>query len=316
MKFNSSLKEGVMNGNISEQVIAHGELDLRDACLGLEMIPMDIREKIGDPQKFQAPEVLDFLTRNSKIANILHHNPANDAMLQIVYYDKPSKSAMKQTFGVDRLLSRSLSGQALRDRLVVCGEWIAKNFVKPHGQIVDLGGGSSSYLFEALRTMEKLPEGFLWKTLDFDGDSLQVANQNAVLAGVEDHLETFAENFMSQKSFPTPKDQADFAVLIGVLCGMDKDTATRCLQKCKSHIKDGGQILAATLLDSSFTEDPLTFRLLCNVGGWQLRPKPMSDVKEVFDSAGWRIESVTSERRDEQGKEIPGQYAIVHATAL
>jgi hypothetical protein len=80
------------------------------------------------------------------------------------------------------------------------------------------------------------------------------------------------------------------------------------LRKVQPHFKPGGELIAATLLTKSFEEDPQSFRIYCNVLNWQLRPKTLDEVKGVFDSAGWKIRGISSERAGGQG-----QYAIVRA---
>jgi hypothetical protein len=96
--------------------------------------------------------------------------------------------------------------------------------------------------------------------------------------------------------------------LIGILCGMTEETAVDCLEKIKPHFKPGAEILAATLLVNSFEEDPAVFQVLCNILGWQLRPKTFDEVKAVFQTAGYQILSIFTERENGDG-----EYAIVHA---
>jgi ubiquinone/menaquinone biosynthesis C-methylase UbiE len=290
---------------LSPQVIELGTRDLdfsQVLCL-----PIEIREMLGDPNKFLAEKVLAFTTGSSQICLILFKNPADDWMLRIVYYDDPNNP---KTTGLDNFLSQSLSGQALRDRLDFCSKWIAQKFMRKHKRVVDLGGGSGSYFFEALKHIPAMPDGFHWNVIDKDEISLQEGQVRAEQGGYSQIITFENFNFNDKKALPKEDEKADFAVLIGVLCGMDKDTATKCLRKAKEHIKPGGQILAATLLKKAFDEDPRTFRILCNVGGWQLRPKTMDEVLQCFNDAGWGVREVMSERKNGDG-----QYAIVHAVA-
>ncbi len=263
-------------GTMSEQVegLAKRYIDFA----GVDCLPKDIRDKLADPATFVDPSVLAYTTAQSKIAEILHENPASDAMLRIVYPDVNGKPL---TDGLDRFLSRSLSGQALRDRLEFCSRWLAAYFVQPGKRIVDLGGGSGSYAFEALRYRLSAPAGFLWDILDVDLEAIVVAQLVARGAGLESVVTARQGNFMRDIGSP-----ADYAVMIGVLCGMDKATAVAVLKRTKDHLKPGGEIFAATLLHQAFDEDPRTFRILCNVGGWQLRPKTLEQVTEVFPTAG------------------------------
>lgn len=283
---------------LSEQVseLARQWVDFSD----VECLPEDIRKIIADPSMFMSPRVLAYTTSHSKIAEILRNNPASDAMLRIVY---PDANGHPLTEGLDRFLSRSLSGQALRDRLDFCSQWLADHFVQSGKLVVDLGGGSGSYAFEALRRKGQLLPRFQWDILDLDLEAVVVAQLVARGAGLEAVVTARHGNFMKDIGQP-----ADYAVMIGVLCGMDKATAVAVLKRTKAHLKSGGELLAATLLMRAFREDPCTFRILCNVGGWQLRPKEPSEVQQIFEDAGWHIISIMSERSGGDG-----QYAIVHA---
>lgn len=294
-KVNSSKK------SMSEQVLALAQQVVDFSGVDVEILPPEISQLASRPETFGDPRVLAYTTAKSTIAHILHRNPASDAMLRIVY---PDTNGHPLTAGLDRFLSRSLSGQALRDRLTVCSAWLAEHFVKENKTIIDLGGGSGSYAFESLATKSP-PSGFRWRVLDLDGESLQFCNDLITVYDFQNVIETRQDNFMSTTSVD---EKFDYAVLIGVLCGMDHDTAVKCLSRARDHLKPGGEIYTATLLQRAFDEDPRTFRLLCNIGGWQLRPKHLPKVQQIFQDAGWEITSIMSERENGHG-----QYAIVHA---
>jgi 2-polyprenyl-3-methyl-5-hydroxy-6-metoxy-1,4-benzoquinol methylase len=292
---------------LSEQVQELGKKKLD--FTSVSCFPPRIQALLGDPATLEDSakfnEVLAYTTSHSAIADILHKNPASDGMLRIVY---PDANGHPLTEGLDRFLSRSLSGQALRDRLKYCSDWLAENFILEGKRVIDLGAGSGSYAFEALRVKGMAPQDFIWDCIDLDPDAIKVGEECAEKMSLQKNVLFRQGNFMSEKSATAP---ADFAVLIGVLCGMDKETATNCLLRSKAHLKEGGEIFAATLLLRSFEEDPLTFRVLCNIGGWQLRPKKMEQVEEIFTTSGYRILSINSERPGGSG-----QYAIVHAKKL
>ena len=287
---------------LSPQVAELGKarLDFSD----VDCLPSHLRDLLGDPERFSHPQVLEHAVSSSRICDILHNNPANDAMLRIVYPDSDNQPT---TDGLDRFLSRSLSGQALRDRLVFCSKWIAENFLREGKRLVDLGGGSGSYAFGALGNGRR-PAAFDWECIDMDRNSLELGKREAEKRGLEGMISFREANFMSEKSVD---GKADFGVLIGVLCGMDEPTAVNCLRRCRLHLNPDGEVLAATLLKRSFEEDPRTFRVLCNVVGWQLRPKYEDEVIGVFRSAGYEVIDVMYERPSS-----PGQYAVVHARVL
>lgn len=298
----------------SEQVAVLGSKDLRKEFAALSVygrFPEEIQELLGDPETLLDPtlvrKVLSYTTLNSIICQILHSDPASDSMLRIVYPDRKDQPIPPERW-LDILLSRSLSGQALRNRLDVCSKLLVKEYFRPVARGVDLGGGSGSYFFEAAKITKPLPEGLVHEVVDLDPEALSVARMRVQDSGLEKYLRTREVNFMFSKNFPAPQDRFDYAVLIGVLCGMDHETAVRCLKAARQHVKPCGRILAATLLQQAFDEDPTTFWLLCCIGGWQLRPKSEEEVISIFVEANWTIEKVFSERASQ-----PGQYAIVLA---
>lgn len=298
-------------GQYSEKVAALGELDLRVNFTRLDVFhrfPEEVGVLLGDPETLRnetlKQSVLSYTTTVSLICYILHHNPASDSMLRIVYPDRNSQPIPPDRW-LDLLLSRSFSGQALRDRLDLCSGLLAREYFRSNTRGVDLGGGSGSYFFEAAR-LGSLPTGLLHVVIDLDPEALAAARWRVQSDGLALFFQTLEANFM--KNFPAADKLYDYAVLIGVLCGMDHETAVRCLVAARKYMKPGGKILAATLLQRAFDEDPVTFWLLCCIGGWQLRPKSDEEVLNVFAEAGWTVESVLSERASD-----PGQYAIIQA---
>lgn len=271
---------------------------------GCDCLTSEMQVKLGDPDDHRDPLIKKFLRENSKICDIIAVNPASDAMLRIVY---PDANGHPMTEGIDKLLSRSLSGQALRDRLDFCSAWLSANFVKSNKKILDLGGGSGNYAIKTLKIIgANVPVGFYWDHLDLDEEALKIGKDNAS----KDLLDTASirfrkGNFMSDKTIQ--EERFDFGVLIGVLCSLEKDQAVKLLQRIKIHFKPHAELFAATLTTRSFEEDPKTFRILCNVIGWQLRPKTIAEVTEIFEEAGYEIIQLLSERKNR-----PGQYAIVH----
>lgn len=298
----------------SEQVAVLGSRDLKKEFEALSVygrFPKEVGELLGDPETLLnqtlVQKVLSYTTFVSIICKILYSNPASDSMLRIVYPDRKDQPIPPERW-LDILLSRSLSGQALRDRLDVCSKLLVQEFFRSGARGVDLGGGSGSYFFEAAKIIKPIPAGLVHEVVDLDPEALSEARMRVQDSGLEKYLLTREANFMSSKSFPASHNLFDYAVLIGVLCGMDHDTAVRCLIAARQHMKHGGRLLAATLLQQAFDEDPTTFWLLCCIGGWQLRPKSNHDVSSIFAEAGWTVTKVLSERASAKG-----QYAIVLA---
>jgi len=293
-----------MKQNVSEQVADLGRQIV--SFEGVEIIPKEIRHLLESNWRDQ--RVCEYLIENSEICRILCNNPANFEMLELVYFGRSIRGV---TDGIDAMLSNSLSGQALRDRLVVVSDLVVtwlRNRPEKGTQVYDFGAGPGPYAIETLRKLGKV-KNLRWRCVDLDQMALIIGRKRVRESGLDQIVSFEAGNFMSRDSYPaSPVDQVDFGLMIGILCGMTCEDASECLSKVKPHFKPGGEIIAATLLTRSFEEDPRTYRMLCNVLGWQLRPKSLDEVRGVFETAGWQILNISSERAD--GK---GQYAIVHA---
>jgi len=215
---------------------------------------------------------------------------------------------------IDDWISRCLGGRALFDRLPRVSDMLA-NLVSPGIKIKDLGAGSGSYAFRTLgmlRTAGVDIGEIDWECVDLSDDAIQFGETRAREDGFSEAVTFSKSNFMSSKSYPSETDRADLLILVGVLCGMTKDEAANCLRKIKPHGKANSQIVAATLLTQSYKEDPWVYQLLARLG-WHLKPKTMEEVEAVFSAAGYDIKAINSERFDENGSEIPGEYAIVTA---
>jgi len=276
-----------------------------------EVFPKQLLVFLRSPIWHRRPLVKEILVESSQICAILAENPASDEMLRMIY-DLEYKGSSR----IDQWFWSSLPGKALRDRLEFCSNWIYEKFVIPaiktNGRIVDFGGSSAAYAIKALKGAD-VPsiQGFVWDTIDCDLESLKIGEKRAEEAGLFSVTNFREGNFMSRKSV---LGRAQFGVLIGVLCGMDKRTAVFCLEKIKLHLAVDAELIVATLSSRAFPEDPFMFRVLCNVLGWKLRPKTEEEVKDIFQTAGWQIiGDIMSERTGEDGESVPGQYHIVHA---
>jgi len=290
---------------ISKQVTELGKMEV--SFREIQVIPNDIGRLLST--RWDDPVVLDFFLKKSEICRILFKNPADFEMLEIVYFGKSVRGAI---YGVDTWLMHTPSGQALRNRLMAVSglavEWIKDRLQVGPVKVLDLGAGPGPYAIETVKRLSNLCHSVSWTCVDTDRLALAFGEER-VREQELDNVKFHHANFMSRDSYPLDRtDAADLGLMVGILCGMTCEEACNCLKKVVPHFKRGGEMLAATLLRKSFEEDCQTFRVLCNVIGWQLRPKTQAEVEEVFRSAGYRILNVFSEREGNDG-----QYAIVHA---
>jgi hypothetical protein len=281
----------------------------------MDFFPERIRQLLESD--WTNPEVLEFLLAASEICRILVKSPADFEMLELVYFGCSPRGNVASN-GVDKWLAASLSGQALRDRLRVVSAWTAEHVMAAlkegqHFTVLDLGAGPAPYAFETLQGIApQALKDLKWKCVDIDAFALAEGAKRARQQGLDGVLEFKRMDFLSLRNAPDSDDtKADFGLLVGILCGMTPEEAVSCLIKIKPFFRSGAELIVPTLLNRAFEEDARVFRVLCNVLGWQLKPKSLDEVREVFVSADYHVNSIFSERADGNG-----QYAIVHATIV
>lgn len=271
---------------------------------GIRCIPKNIQQLLEND--WENPDCLDWLLCNSEVCRILRKDPASSMMLNFAYFGQFLNGAEPTRF--DHWLRGRKSADALRNRLDYVGRPVVEELWKlPSAKIVDFGSGPGEYARKAWLAMPgaRAFDDISWRCIELD----ELCNAYGRIKSRLFPFKTSFElaNFMKPESYPVPEEAADLGLLIGVLCGMTPEQAVKLLIAIKPHFKPKGELIAATLLTKAFEEDPQSFRVYCNVLGWQLRPKTIEEVKEIFDQAGWLVENITSEHPTGDG-----QYAVVH----
>ena len=275
----------------------------------VECFPTPIREVLSGSDDSGVDGATSFLTKSSLICHKASTNPGSHWICEVVY-----SGAYLGLGPIDEWITFSHGGQALFHRLSAVSDWlidkIAKEITTRNGDgvfIRDLGGGSAPY---GIRTLSRLrSSGFdigeiEWECIDCSESSITYGQEKAHRAQLAENISFRKENFMSRGSYRP--DQADIAVLVGILCGMSIDEARRCLEKIKPHFRD--ELIAATLLDTSFNQSPHVYQVLGKLG-WHLSPKTADEVVSLFHESGYDVLSVFGEHPNGGQSE----YAIVHA---
>jgi ubiquinone/menaquinone biosynthesis C-methylase UbiE len=87
----------------------------------------------------------------------------------------------------------------------------------------------------------------------------------------------------------------DYGLLIGVLCGMTFRERVSLLTVLRRYFKPGSKLVAAALLDRMAEEDLLCSYILRETAGWVLQFRPLGELKQVFEAAGWVYEGYFQE---------------------
>jgi len=299
-----------------------------------EMVfPVWVRSELSKQGPY-SKEVVEFLRKNGLVFHeIAIGNPASDKICRAMYSDGflgwgPLDDWIgNKGQGVEREWMSCM--QALINRLQVVSEWLAafitREYLKRKNDsrfiIRDLGAGSGSYAFKTLgilRSQDVVPlEWVDWQCIDIADEALAFGQARAQEDGYATSVSFRKVNFLFGSSYPTDdSERADLIVLVGVLCGMIPADAVRCLDRIRHHSKASGDLLITTLSALTFEENPEVCQVLVKLG-WPLKPKTVKEVRDIVANADWTFQWVGSERRDlNSGKEVPGEYIMIHASCL
>lgn len=277
-------------------------------------------------------EVVEFLQKNGLVFHeIAVGNPASDKICRAMYsggflgWGPLDDWIGNKGQGVEKEWTSCM--QALINRLQVVSEWLAAFITRKYLEkkkddgrftIKDLGAGSGSYAFKTLdilRVQGVVPlEWVDWQCVDISDEAVAFGMARAQEDGYIKSVSFGKVNFLSSSSYSaSDSERADLIVLVGVLCGMTPADAVRCLDRIKPHSKVGGTLLITTLSALTFEENSRVCQVLVKLG-WPLKPKTVDEVRDVVAAAKWTSQWVGSERRDlHSGKEVPGEYIMVHA---
>lgn len=285
-----------------------------------DAFPPWLRTALLDEHKFDDPGLIEkiktFLVRRSEVCASIVEEHGTFRITRIAY---TGRNVMGQkVHGIDRWLWVHGSAQALRDRLESASQMLA-DFLAPYlgkgkkaYHVRDLGGADAPYFF---RTAEILKErgidfsNLLWEVVDQNELACQLGKSNAVDLGLEDRVRFVQMSFMKPESLPSSfEDQADLVLAIGIVCSLPPTVAAKFLDVAKRHAKIGSRLFVPTLSERSFLDDSESY-LIYRIIGWHLWPKDEALVRQVFDVAQLRVDSITSERDN-------GHYHFVWATVI
>lgn len=83
------------------------------------------------------------------------------------------------------------------------------------------------------------------------------------------------------------KQEADYGLLIGVLCGLATEARVGLLKIMKPYFRPGAQVIGAGLLDKVLELDLFCAYILREITGWILQHQPLGSIERAFKSAGY-----------------------------
>lgn len=236
------------------------------------------------PQIPEWDKLVDYFQTESEIIPALTENPGTFTMLERMYHLQPVKGVIDNYF----LLSKA-GGQALRNRYEVVtrhSSSVIEDMLKQQDEclIVDFGSGPGRNMIDLLTNRPDFRKGISVDCVDIDRKALGWGSRLVKLKDLGDIR--FIEANMMKLNGRYHKD-IDYGLLVGVLCGMDHRSRVVLLKSLRRYFRPGGTLVAAALLDEMAKKDLLCAFILRETASWQLKFRPLGELRQAFEEAGW-----------------------------
>jgi hypothetical protein len=255
----------------------------------LGQLPPELSDALleGFHQSLKKAAVVEHFRDFSFISNVLMRDPGTFEMLEVIYTGENLRGA------IDEYFFESLSGQALRNRLLSIisqvGEIITVEVEKKGNiKVANLGSGPGRDTIEILTGNVHLANSVLVDCVDVNAKALEKGEELVKENGIAQNF-----NFINKDIFKLRyRSQIDLGLLIGILCGLEFRTCVAVLKKIKPYFREGGKLIAGNVLETMLEEDPFTSYLLKNIIGWKLVYKTPRELQEIFEKAGYEWKGI------------------------
>lgn len=225
--------------------------------------------------------VIDFFNEHSLITSEVSADPGTYLMLEKIY-TKENVSGV-----IDNYYWHCLAGQALRNRLEAAISYSAKlmtDRVKEMGKqlILNLGAGPGRDTIEMCLREPSLTRNVFVDCIDLDAGSIAKGQELVSLHNLDNFR--FSQVDIHKLKY---RAEADYGLLIGILCPFKADICVKILRIIKRYFKPGAQVVSACLLDEQLNKDPLCSYLLKETAGWALDYKSKGLLKTIYEEAGY-----------------------------
>lgn len=263
-------------------------LSCRDVKLLLDSLPDGVSQIVkftflNGKRGFEISDwdlVMQYFNKASKIIPELTRNPGTFTMLNRIYRNEDVVG------NIDKYFYNSIAGQSLRNRLEAVASYlyeiISNNYSNQKIKIIDLGSGPGDYPIRFLLDHPKLIERVEVDCIDSDNDAIEDGQKLASKYDLP--INFYCEDILKYRHY---KNKADIGLLIGILCPLNHNDGSRFLRVMNRYLKNGGILIAATLLDFQLEKDLFSSFLLREITGWKLDYKPIGALHQMFESAGY-----------------------------
>ena len=257
----------------------------------LEVLPTEIAETFREGFLAGLPgkevdgwnKVVEYFNENSPIIREITKEPGTYSMLEKIYTGTNLQTSL------DHALCYTLSSEALRNRIEAVIEFtraylrskVLSNNRKP--LVLNLGAGTGRDTIEVCKRELLVAQKTEIHCIDLDPEALATGINIARSARVSNIR--FLQKDISRLKY---RKEADFGLLIGILCPLEFNYCVRFLRIIKRYFKPGAPVIAACVLEEMLKKDLFTAYLLREICGWELCFRRPGEVRRMFEEAGYR----------------------------
>jgi SAM-dependent methyltransferase len=229
-------------------------------------------------------DVINYFQKNSLIIPALTENPGTYTMLEKMYHFE------RVGYPIDQYFAMSMAGgQALKNRYDVVNNYAIHhiNEVLRSNEkclMLDIGSGPGRNGVDICLRNHLFRDRLKIDCIDIDKDAIALGEALIKRYGLKNI--SFVKKSMTALNGHYP-GTVDYAILIGVLCGLTFPERVGLLGKLKPYFKKGGRLIGASLLEEMAIQDLLCAYVLRETTGWGLQYPPVGELKKAFEAAGW-----------------------------
>lgn len=217
------------------------------------------------------------------IPKVLMQDPGTFKMLEQIY--------LKQAGGpIDQYFIKSLSGQALRQRLDAVINYGVSYLTKiiplqKEVRIVNYGSGTARDTIGIMTTLRenRIPiDKVIVDCIDINEEALTKASSLIEAAGLAANFNLIQDSLLGVKY----KKAVDLGLMVGILCGLPFKDCVAILSKVKKHLR--GILIASNVLTTMVDRDLVMAYFLRDIIGWLLVYKSPAELQKIFEAAGYK----------------------------
>lgn len=225
----------------------------------------------------------DFFISQGVIASAVAANQGSAVITELLY------DGLSQPSLIDKYFLESKAGKAVKERKVAIESKLRKtiekycNLGRNDILIGNLGSGPGRDVIDVLSHFSPSQCRIRAVHIDKDVLALSKGKRIATLNRLDHQIQFVQADLLKYKT----TEQFDIALLVGILCPLEKEICIRYLKIVKKLIKQDGCLIASNASKKMLNEDPFTSYVMESLGNWKLVYKDEYEMKDIFEKAGY-----------------------------